>query len=174
MKTLQKSLLVLAAASFLSVGAQAAVSMGEGQPYVGAKVGKFLLDVDDLDNPTAFGAVAGYKFTPAVGAEVEYVGSSSKSVGDLDYNLKTYGIYGTYTYAFPDTAVYAKGHLGLAKAELEVESNALNFNDTSSDSGIAGGVAVGYNFNPNMAIEGEWAYVAEDVSLLTLGATYKF
>lgn len=44
MKTLQKTLLALAAGSLLSMGAQAAVSYGNGytgQPYVGVKVGQF-------------------------------------------------------------------------------------------------------------------------------------
>ncbi len=44
MKTLQKTLIALAAGSLLSVGAQAAVSYGNGytgQPYVGAKIGQF-------------------------------------------------------------------------------------------------------------------------------------
>lgn len=176
MKTLQKTLLTLVAGSLLSVGAQAAVSMGQGQPYVGAKVGQFIVDDSDFDNNTAYGAFAGYNFTPEVGMEVEYVGSSDESIDlggvDADYNFKTYGIYGTYRYNFPNTAVYAKGKLGFAKAELEAK--ALGEKSTDSDSGVAGGIGLGYNFNPNVAVEGEWAYVAEDLTLLTVGATYKF
>lgn len=174
MKTLQKTLLALAATSFLSVGAQAAVSMGEGQPYVGAKVGQF--DADGLDNVTAYGAFAGYNFTPEVGMEVEYVDSSDETIDvsgvDVDYSFKTYGIYGTYRYNFPNTAVYAKGKLGFAKAEIE--ASALGASSSDSDSGVAGGIGLGYNFTPNVAVEGEWAYVAEDLTLLTVGATYKF
>lgn len=178
MKTLQKTLLALVAGSFLSMGAQAAVSMGEGQPYVGAKVGQFMLDDDDdvLDDLTAYGVVAGYDFTPEVGMEVEYVGSNDKTVDiagvDVDYELKTYGVYGTYKYAFPNTAIYAKGKLGLAKAEVKAEAGGTSVSD--DDSGLAGGIGLGYNFNQNVAVEGEWSYVAEDVSLLTLGASYKF
>lgn len=178
MKTLQKTLLALVAGSVLSVSTQAAVSMGEGQPYVGVKVGQFMLDDNDdiLDDLTAYGVVAGYNFTPAVGMEVEYVGSSEKTVNlagtDLDYDLKTYGIYGTYKYAFPNSGVYAKGKLGFAKAEIEAEAGGVSASD--DDSGIAGGIGLGYNFNPSVAVEGEWSYVAEDVTLLTLGATYKF
>jgi len=36
------------------------------------------------------------------------------------------------------------------------------------------GIGLGYNFNPNMSIEAEDYYVAEDVTLLTIGANYKF
>ena len=54
MKTLQKTLLALAAGSLVSMGAQAAVSYGNGytgQPYVGVKVGQFDLDYAGTDKP---------------------------------------------------------------------------------------------------------------------------
>ncbi|MBO6226041.1 MAG: outer membrane beta-barrel protein, partial [Psychrobacter sp.] len=104
--------------------------------------------------------------------------SSTESIdlggADLDYDLKTYGIYGTYNYVFPNTSVYAKGKIGFAKAEVDTEINELNFSESGSDSGVAGGIAIGYNVNPNIAVEGEWAYIAEDVTALTIGAKYKF
>lgn len=183
MKTLQKTLLALVAGSLISVGAQAALFSGAGytgQPYIGAKVGQFMLDDSDLDEPTAFGAYAGYNFTPAVGMEVEYVGSSEESISEsgvnIDYDLKTYGIYGTYRYAFPNTALYAKGKLGFAKAEIDVEASAFGVSGSASesDTGLAGGIGLGYSVSPNIAIEGEYAIVAEDVNLLTIGANYKF
>ena len=178
MKTLNKALLALVASSVLTVSAQAAMSYGDGQPYVGAKVGKFMLDVSELDDPTAFGVYAGYNFTPAVGMEVEYVGSTDETYKEsgvnVDYNLKTYGIYGTYRYAFPNTSLYAKGKLGFAKAEIEAEASGFNISSSDSDTGVAGGIGLGYSINPNIAIEGEYAYVAEDLTLLTIGASYKF
>lgn len=178
MKILQKALLALVASSVLTVSAQAAMSYGDGQPYVGVKVGQFMLSDSELDEPTAFGAYAGYNFTPAVGMEVEYVGSTDETYTEsgvnVDYNLKTYGIYGTYRYAFPNTSLYAKGKLGIAKAEIEAEASDFNLSDSDSETGLAGGIGLGYSVNPNIAIEGEYAYVAEDVSLLTIGASYKF
>ena len=178
MKTSQKALLAVITGCFLSVSAQAAMSYGNGQPYVGAKVGQFMVDDEDLDNLTAFGVYAGYNFTPAVGMEVEYVGSADENINidgiDIDYNLKTYGIYGTYRYAFPNTALYAKGKLGFAKAEIEAEANDFGVSASDSDTGLAGGIGLGYSINPNVAIEGEYAFVAEDVSLLTIGANFKF
>ena len=191
MNTLQKALIALSVGSLLSVSAQAAVNYA-GQPYVGAKVGQFMIDDNDdegFDDATAFGAYAGYNFTPQFGMEVEYVGSSEKSesvsfvggYGEYDYDYKTYGIYGTYRYAFPNTALYAKGKLGFAKAEID-ESGYVNvtglgsesYSENYSDSGLAGGIGLGYNFNPNMAVEAEYAYVAEDLGLLTVGANFKF
>src|SRR5699024_6454191 len=125
-------------------------------------------------DPTAFGAYAGYNFTPEFGMEVEYVGSSEESINisgvNVDYDLKTYGIYGTYRYVFPNTALYAKGKLGFAKAEINVEANGFggSASDSDSDTGVAGGIGLGYLVNPNIAIEGEYALVAEDLDLLTI------
>ena len=182
MKLLQKTLLTLVVGTLLSVSAQAAINYA-GQPYVGIKAGKFMVDDSDLDDPTAYGVYAGYNFDSNFGAEIEYVGSSDTDINTgtsaikADYNLKTYGIYGTYRYQFPNTALYAKGKLGLAKAELDASvSNILGYSGSTSDSdsGVAGGIGLGYNFNPNMSLEAEYDYVAEDVTLLTIGAHYKF
>ena len=196
MKTLQKTLLALAVGSLVSVGAQAAVSYGNGytgQPYVGVKVGQFNLDTDGASDPTAYGVYAGYNFTPQFGMEVEYVGSSEESesvnfvrsgyagYAERDYDYKTYGIYGTYRYAFPNTALYAKGKLGFAKAEIDESISVTipgvgseSYSESYSDSGIAGGIGLGYLVNPNIAIEAEYALIAEDLDLLTIGANFKF
>lgn len=174
----QKAVLALLVGCFMSAGAQAAVSYGNGQPYVGAKIGQFMVDEGELDDPTAFGAYAGYNFTPEFGMEVEYVGSSEESINisgvNVDYDLKTYGIYGTYRYVFPNTVLYAKGKLGFAKAEINVEANGFGGSASDSDTGVAGGIGLGYLVNPNIAIEGEYAIVAEDIDLLTIGANFKF
>ncbi len=186
MKTLQKTLFVLAAGSLLSVSAQAAVTYGNsytGQPYVGVKVGQFMVDDDNLDNATAYGVYGGYNFDPNFGVEIEYVGSSDTDIDtgtsavNAEYDLKSYGAYGTYRYQFPNTGLYAKGKLGYAKAEIDVSANNIlgaSASETDSDSGIAGGIGLGYNFNPNTSIEAEYDYIAEDVTLLTIGANYKF
>ena len=182
MNTLQKALIALSVGSLLRVSAPAAVNY-VGQPYVGVKAGKFMVDADDLDDPTAYGIYAGYNFDPNFGAEVEYVGSSDTDVDTGtrllkgEYDLKTYGAYGTYRYQFPNTALYAKGKLGFAKAEIDVSvDNVLGYSASSSesDSGVAGGIGLGYNFNPSMSVEAEYDYVAEDITLLTLGAHIKF
>ncbi|WP_201592802.1 porin family protein [Psychrobacter sp. Pi2-51] len=181
MNTLQKALIALSVGSLMSISAQAAVNYA-GQPYVGIKAGKFLVDTDDLDDPTAYGIYAGYNFDPNFGAEVEYVGSSDTDIETgtsaikAEYDLKTYGAYGTYRYQFPNTGLYAKGKLGFAKAEINVSASTSGYSDSDSDSdsGVAGGIGLGYNVNPNMSIEAEYDYVAEDTTLLTVGAHYKF
>ena len=201
----QKAVLALLVGCFMSAGAQAAVSYGDGQPYVGAKIGQFMVDDDrdNFDDTTAFGVYAGYNFTPGFGMEAEYVGSSEKSfsissgfsglTSNIDYDFKKYGIYGTYRYMFPNTAIYAKGKIGFAKVEIEIDTmsgylNEPNHNrriisESISDSGLTGGIGIGYLVNPNIAIEAEYALVAEDLDyalvaedldLLTIGVNLKF
>lgn len=176
MKTLQKTLLALAAGSLLSVGAQAAVAYGNGytgQPYVGVKVGQFDLDVDGADDPTAYGVYGGYNFDPNFGIEAEYVGSDDADFGRFgDVSAKTYGAYGTYRYAFPNTGLYAKGKLGVAKTEVDI--SVPGFSDSESDTSLAGGVGLGYSVNPNFSVEAEYDKLGSDADLMTVGAQLKF
>lgn len=180
MKTLQKTLLTLAAGSLLSMGAQAAVSYGNGytgQPYVGVKVGQFDLDVDGADKPTAYGVYGGYNFDPNFGIEAEYVGSDDADYYNGDIDAKSYGAYGTYRYQFPNTGLYAKGKLGVAKTEIEgnflakdLERKTLSQSDTS----LAGGIGLGYSVNPNFSVEAEYDKLGSDADLMTVGAQLKF
>ena len=180
MKTLQKTLLALAAGSLLSMGAQAAVSYGNGytgQPYVGAKVGQFDLDVDGADKPTAYGVYGGYNFDPNFGIEAEYVGSDDADYYNGDIDAKTYGAYGTYRYQFPNTGLYAKGKLGVAKTEIEGNYLAENSNRktiSKDDTSLAGGVGLGYSVNPNFSVEAEYDKLGSDADLMTVGAQLKF
>ena len=178
MKTLQKTLLALAAGSLLSVGAQAAVSYGNGytgQPYVGVKAGQFDLDLNGADDPTAYGVYGGYNFDPNFGVEAEYVGSDSADYKGGDIDAKTYGAYGTYRYAFPNTGIYAKGKLGVAKTEVEASNTTLGlYNGSDSDTSLAGGVGVGYSVNPNFSVEAEYDMLGSDTTLMTVGAHLKF
>ncbi len=180
MKTLQKTLLALAAGSLLSMGAQAAVSYGNGytgQPYVGVKVGQFDLDVSGADKPTAYGVYGGYNFDPNFGIEAEYVGSDDADYYNGDIDAKSYGAYGTYRYQFPNTGLYAKGKLGVAKTEIEgnylvQDSNRKTI--SKDDTSLAGGVGLGYSVNPNFSVEAEYDKLGSDADLMTVGAQLKF
>ena len=180
MKTLQKTLLALAAGSLVSMGAQAAVSYGNGytgQPYVGVKVGQFDLDVDGADKPTAYGVYGGYNFDPNFGIEAEYVGSDDADYYNGDIDAKSYGAYGTYRYQFPNTGLYAKGKLGVAKTEIEgnyLSSNSKRNTISKDDTSLAGGVGLGYSVNPNFSVEAEYDKLGSDVDLMTVGAQLKF
>ena len=178
MKTLQKTLLALTAGSLLSMGAQAAISYGNGytgQPYAGVKVGQFDLDVEGADDPTAYGVYAGYNFDPNFGMEAEFVGSDDADYRGGNIDAKTYGAYGTYRYAFPNTGLYAKGKLGVARTEIEASDTNLGLsNGTDKDTSLAGGVGLGYAVNSNLNIEAEYDKLGSDADLMTIGAQLKF
>lgn len=181
MRNIQKVLLTLTAGSLLTVGAQAATSYSNGytgQPYVGAKVGQFDLDIDNADDPTAYGVYGGYNFDSTFGVEAEYVGSDDADYRNGDLDAKTYGAYGTARYQFPNTGLYAKGKLGVAKTEVEGDytNGAVRVSNSTSDTGIAGGVGLGYSVNPDFGVEAEYSVMDSDVDakLLTVGAQLKF
>ncbi|WP_201528410.1 porin family protein [Psychrobacter frigidicola] len=184
MKTLQKTLLALAVGSLLSVSAQAAVSYGNGytgQPYVGVKVGKFDLDTDGASDPTAYGVYGGYNFDPNFGVEAEYVGSDDANYYNGDVDAKTYGVYGTYRYFVPNTALYGKAKLGVARTKIDGSSNYRDINGirrtdrvSDSDTRLAGGLGVGYAVNSDFGIEAEYDIVGSDADLMTVGAHLKF
>ena len=195
MNTLQKALIALSVGSLLSVSAQAAVNYA-GQPYVGVKAGQYNPDIDDsddIDSATSYGVYGGYKFTPEFGVEAEYLTTSDEEVYDnalekSEYSANVYGIYATYDYAFPTTALYAKGRLGFAKNKVNVDvtdkiisSDSESFSE--SDTGVAGGLGLGYNFTPMVSAEAMYNFYPSidlgdgddfDASGVTLGAHFKF
>ncbi len=187
MKTLQKTLLALVAGSLMSVGAQAAVSYNAGQAYAGVKVGQYSPD-DVEDDAVSYGVYGGYKFTPEFGVEAEYLTTSDADAFDTtleksEYSADVFGLYATYDYAFPNTGLYAKGRLGVAKNEIDVEytdkviaSESGSFSE--SETGVAGGLGLGYNITPMASVEAIYNYYPSiedlDVSGITLGAHFKF
>ncbi|MEJ6066307.1 porin family protein [Psychrobacter sp. 16-Bac2893] len=195
MKMLQTTVLALATASLLSVSAQAAVNYA-GQPYIGAKVGQYSPDIDDaddIDDATSYGVYGGYKFTPEFGVEAEYLTTSDTDVFEdavekAEYSADVLGLYATYDYAFPTTALYAKGRLGFAKNEVNVDvtnkiSSNLNESFSESDTSVAGGLGLGYNFTPMVSAEAMYNFYPSidlgdgddfDASGVTLGAHFKF
>ncbi len=195
MKMLQTTVLALATASLLSVSAQAAVNYA-GQPYIGVKVGQYSPDIDDaddIDDATSYGVYGGYKFTPEFGVEAEYLTTSDTDVFEdavekAEYSADVLGLYATYDYAFPTTALYAKGRLGFAKNEVNVDvtnkiSSSLNESFSESDTGVAGGLGIGYNFTPMVSAEAMYNFYPSidlgdgddfDASGVTLGAHFKF
>ncbi|OOS06452.1 Outer membrane protein beta-barrel domain-containing protein [Moraxella cuniculi DSM 21768] len=180
MKTV-KTLLALTAASLLSVGANAAISYGsspDAQPYVGVKAG--MIDADQISGKmAAYGLYAGYNFDQNFGAEAELVRSSSK---DFQVNnssrqgeVKTMGIYGTYRYNFVNTPFYAKGKLGIARTEVDVEGrNGSSYTSNVQSTGLAGGVGAGFKVNSNIGVEASYNYLSDDASMLGVGAHLAF
>ena len=197
MNTLQKTLLALTTGALMTAGANAAVTYGNGyagQTYLGVKAGQYDVDAEDADEATSYGVYGGYKFTPNFGIEGEYLGTSDETIIDnrlaeVEYSGQVLGLYGTYDYMFPNTGgLYAKGRLGFADNEIEIDAkNKVTGNsgsDTISDTGVAGGLGLGFNISPMASVEAMYNYYPSiegdddtedlDVSGITLGAHLKF
>ncbi len=209
MKTLQKTLIALAVGSLVSVGAQAALFSGAGyaaQPYAGVKIGQYSPDESGVDDAFSYGVYGGAKFTPNFGIEAEYLATNDGNIDDDDlidgfdipegvtvdanteYSASVLGLYGTYDYAFPNTALYAKGRLGIAKNKIDIDSSVRvsdgditetgSASESISDTGVAGGLGLGYNLSPMASVEAMYNFYpkVEDTSVsgLTIGAHFKF
>ena len=191
MKNLQKALLAVIAGSVMTMSAQAALNYA-GQPYAGVKIGQYSPD-DAEDDAFSYGVYGGYKFTPEFGLEAEYLTTSDTdafedSFEKSEYNADVYGLYATYDYAFPNTAVYAKGRLGVAKNEIDVDYTdkldaSENESFSMSDTGVAGGLGLGYNVSPMASVEVMYNFYPTidfddgedlDANGVTLGAHFKF
>jgi opacity protein-like surface antigen len=186
MKILQKTLLALATGTLLSVSAQAAINYS-GQPYAGVKVGQYSPDDVD-DDAVSYGVYGGYKFTSDFGMEAEYLTTGDADSFDeefekLEYSANVYGLYATYDYAFPNTALYAKGRLGVAKNKIDGDyTDKLDSSESESfsesETGVAGGLGLGYNITPMASVEAMYNVYPSiedlDVSGITLGAHFKF
>ena len=108
----------------------------------------------------------------------------------VEYEGEVYGLYATYDYVFPNSGgLYAKGRLGIAKNKAEFtlkgtytnsigDSESDNLKAKISDTGLAGGLGLGYNIAPNAAIELAYEWYPEvddtDINGITLGANFKF
>lgn len=179
MKTLQKTLLALTATAIMATTANAGINATAGQAYVGVKAGQFDADYDNTktDKATAYGVFGGYQFDPNWGVEAEFVGSDKADVTFAngtkgEFDEKTYGVYGTYTYNFATAPVYAKGKLGIAKTEFDGKSSTTT--KKASDTGLAYGVGLGYQATQAIALEAEYARPESDTGLWTIGAKFKF
>lgn len=190
MKNLQKALLAVIAGSVMTMSAQAALNYA-GQPYAGVKIGQYSPD-DAEDDAVSYGVYGGYKFTPEFGLEAEYLTTSDTDAYEdrfekLEYSADVLGLYATYDYVFPTTALYAKGRLGVAKNEIDVEYKDKVFNtsesESFSDTGVAGGLGLGYNVSPMASVEVMYNFYPTidfddgedlDANGVTLGAHFKF
>lgn len=195
MKTLHKALIALAVGSLVSVTTQAALFSNAagytGQPYAGVKIGQYSPDDAD-DDAFSYGVYGGYKFTPEFGVEAEYLTTNDADAYEdefekSEYSADVYGLYATYDYVFPNTALYAKGRLGFAKNKIDVDYTDKEFNENDSESfsetGIAGGLGLGYNLTPMVSTEVMYNFYPTidfdegddiDANGVTLSAHFKF
>ncbi len=176
MKALTKTLLATAAVAALATSAHAAVDFA-GQPYAGVKIGSMDIDAADAPNLTSYGVYAGYELNNGFGVEVDYTGTEEKELKDVDnieVSAKNYGIYGTYKYNFTNAPVYLKGKLGASKTEVTLKSTLTSDEGTESETRLAGGLGVGYNFTNNISAEVMYNKIHDDVNNYTAGLHIKF
>lgn len=179
MKTLIKTSMALSL-SLVAIHAHSAVSYGSasaGQAYVGAKLG--MLDTDVANKKTtAYGVYGGYNFDQTVGVEAEYLTTSSKSyeknAEKYEYDAKSFGVYGTYRYHIPNSTIYVKGRLGMAKTEVESKGVNVSSSHTSDKTSVAGGVGAGLQITQNLGVEAGYNYLNADTQMLGVGAYFAF
>lgn len=170
-------------ASLMAMSANAAISYGTTsdaqQAYVGVKATQIDPKVYDINAKTInYGVYGGYNYDQNLGAELEFQGGSSKAYTlnaiPYEYNAKAYGVYGTYRYGFGAMPVYAKGKLGLGATEINTKSKVGTRHAKSAKTGVAGGVAVGFNPTSNVGVELGYNHLSSDVRGLSLGAHVAF
>lgn len=182
MKTFSKVMMVLMMSSVAVVSANAAISYGApglGQPYVGVKASQVDTKLVGAPKSMAYGVYGGYNLNQNFGAEVELQRSEKKTYQndgfEYQYDVKTYGAYGTYRYHFADTPLYVKGKLGVAQTNLRDQSKSAGYNYTSGNkANLAGGAGVGFAPNANFGIEASYNYLSEHANAITVGAHLAF
>ena len=147
------SLLVACAGIFASpASAQWYVGVGAGSAQ--AKLGSNGTLQGNDSNETSGKVFAGYQFTPNWGVEGQYVYLGSYNVtsagGNGSYKPESWGVAATGTITLSNN-FYLMGKLGAAFNRLS-DSNLGGGNHTD----VLAGVGVGYNFNANWGIRGEY------------------
>lgn len=167
--------------AMIGMGANAAITYGSnnaGAFYAGAKVGQVNADITGASKALNYGVYGGYNLDSNFGAEVELLTSQDKKYTlneqGREYNVGSFGAYGTYRYHFGNVPVYAKGKLGFAKTNLDDQSTDGAYINKSDKMTLAGGVAVGYNLGESLGVEAGYSYLSTDVSNLAVGAHFIF
>lgn len=161
-------------------------------PYIGAKYGKFMIDVEEVNEPTDGGFLLGYRF--ASGAAIEFERTQAQadiileniSVGSVD--LETTALYFAYR---TDGSVFFKVKAGLLKEDVSAEADGgscyydyysgytyCSGGDTTieekDDTGLSVGIGAGVNLGSVAQIEAEYTIIEQDVSFLSLGLNLRF
>lgn len=166
---------VLASAIILMVCG--AARAGNEGIYVGVKGSSVQINLDDASHPAAYGGLIGYNFGNGPAMELEYnksetinigtgYGSHYAYYGSLD--IQTIALYFTYRSQGP---VFFKARAGILQEEVSSD-RALDADER--DTGLSVGVGAGVNLGSVVQLEGEYTYVEQDVSLLSLGLNLRF
>lgn len=130
--------------------------------YLGLKTGNMDFDISSIDADTPMGVLLGYQFNSFA---VELEGSNtdinidgSFFGGDTDFtSVALYGVYRT------DGQFYFKAKAGIARNEI----------GSISDTGLAGGIGGGINFD-QVSVEAEYTVLDSDVNFISIGLNVYF
>ena len=145
-------------------------------PYIGAKYGKFMIDVEEANEPTDGGFLLGYNFGNGASLEVEHDETTVElsSVGGYYYyyygslDLKTTALY--VAFRTPGDA-YLKAKLGVLKEDITSDYGSSY---DKSDSGLSAGIGAGFNAGDVVQLEVEYTVIEQDVSFLSAGINLRF
>jgi len=153
-----KKLSIAAAIAVLSISAQAQTA---NAVYVGADVGS--TTIDGLSgNKTSYGALAGYKFSENVAAEVAYRHLFKAESGSKSTDLN-------------QAMISVLGIVPVSK-EFQVFGR-LGYNTVKGDSSVSSGlygVGVQYQFTANIGARLEFQKPGSDTKNFSAGVTYAF
>ncbi|MBB3048968.1 opacity protein-like surface antigen [Litorivivens lipolytica] len=161
MKKLAIALLALSA----TAGSFAADKTGG---FVGIKTGNMDIDSSIFDADAPLGIVFGYQGQSGAGVEVEY------NRADVDFvingraytaDFKTLALYGTYR---SEGDAYFKGKLGILREDLENDFVSMD------DSGLSGGIGLGFRLGEAASLELEYTVIEEDVNYYSAGLNIHF
>jgi len=139
--------------------------------YIGGSIGSATVEVDSVDfdeNDFAWKAFGGYQFGGLLAIEGGYVDFGKPSDGPL--NVDPYGLSAFAVLGLPLGPVRVFGKLGGLYWDVDASDGS---NDDGSD--LAAGVGLEFEL-ASFAIRGEVEYfdVADDIYMVSIGATYTF
>ena len=148
---------------------------------IGGKISKVDLNQADSVDVDAAGIVLGYEFARSIGnaggtstVELEDISGDDdiNSLGGANVDVEVANLF--FTYRSPGTLYYKiKG--GLSASEIEINS-AFNGRSSASETGLAGGIGLGYRVGDLGVIELEYQLDASDADLgiLSLNGLLEF
>ncbi len=141
-----------------------------GKWIIGGKISKVDLNQADSIDVDAAGIVLGYEFARSVGnsggtstVELEYISGDDdiSSLGGANIDVEVANLFFTYR---SSGTLYYKVKGGISAADIEVNS-ALGGTSSASETGLAGGIGLGYRVGDLGVIELEYQVDASDADL---------
>ncbi|MFQ5644569.1 MAG: outer membrane beta-barrel protein [Thiogranum sp.] len=149
-----------------------------GGIYAGPTVGIMDADVGGFDDATNAGLLLGYEFFSKEQFYVSVEGEFTTTISDGD--VKFAGQKGdwdidtraAYLAARVGDTVYIKVRYGAAWSDVSVKFAGVSASE--SDSSVSWGGALGWNINPNWALQADGTRMDSDVNYWNLGLNYRF